>query len=337
MASFSGLIAGAKNAATSPVLGARQSLTNNATYGMMNVQSQINGGINRASSSAVNGLRSAAMSALTGDFSGAQSKLLGIPNDMTKASFGSDPSFASLAQGQANPGNPFQGINARQDALLNFNWFCMPPLLPGVTLPWYYVEAGTLPFRVIETQDVYRRGHFEKIPKTYSVSGLQLTFFLDNSMQTMMYLKRWQDLVLRYGKAADYANQGKWGRPHAPGDMGFYRNIPVSILSVNRQEVMTITYYDAWPTNIDSLQVVSDASGRLMATVDFATNDVDIDVMSASSSSGLQSAMQSKSPNGLMGFGLNTLSKVGSALSSIPSKVSNFFQPKPAEGTGGYF
>jgi hypothetical protein len=66
--------------------------------------------------------------------------------------------------------------------------------------------------------------------------------------------------------------RGGWGRPR--GAKGFFQDIPVHLLSVNKKEVLTITYLDCWPTNLAQLPLISDASTALQFEVEFATSDV---------------------------------------------------------------
>lgn len=232
--------------------------------------------------------------------------------------------------GNASPGNPMQGINARGDAVQDINWFCLPPQIPGASLPWYYVEAAVLPFREIEVASVYRRGHEEKYPDGYSVGDLSVTFFLDNTMAAMQYVTTWQSLVLANATAKDPRNQGRFGRARHVNGRGFYRDMQFHLLSVNKQKILSLVYYDCWPTSIDSFQVQSAEGNRMVLEVTFSVNDVDY-LASTASSLGLPSnftaAAQSSiggAINQAIGYGINRLSTFASA---IPDAVSNFFKP----------
>ena len=231
----------------------------------------------------------------------------------------------------ASPGNPMQGINARGDAVQDINWFCLLPELPGATLPWYYAEAAVLPFREFEVGTVYRRGHEEKFPDGYSVGDLSVTFFLDDTMASLKYITTWQSLVMANGSAKNPVNQGKFGRARHANGRGFYRDMQFHILSVNKQKILSVVYYDCWPTAMDSFQLQSAEGNRLMLEVTFSTNDVDY-LASSTNSLGLPSNFKAMptSVGGLvnqaLGYGINKLSTFASA---IPDAVSNFFKPTP--------
>lgn len=238
----------------------------------------------------------------------------GVLQGLTNAITGRQTSTSSKAEGSASDaGNALQGINARSDAILSFNWYCIPPAVGGKSLMWYYVEAGTLPFRQITTQTVKRRGHYEKIPSEYEIGDLQLTFFLDDSMSSMIYLDAWNNAVLRNKDVLTDSAQGLWGRPAE-----FYRDIPVHILSVNRKEVLTLTYIEAWPTNIDPLTVASGGSDRHVLDVTFACADVQVKITPTEAFKG-----SSATPPADGGF----LSNAERAISSgLPSSFSNFIR-----------
>ena len=271
MPSFSGMLGSMTAAAKAPVKQAGFDLKSALAASKTNVKAQVQMGINRAASAGVSGVLGAATQAITGDPAGALKTLTSVPGSMfSKAlglsdrQIGGSTQFAPLVEG-----NPLAGINQRQDAVLNYNWFASFPTLNGsAPLPWYYCETASLSWRVVDTQQVYRRSHHETLPKGYSVPNLRLGFMLDDSSQAMEYLTGWQELILGPFDGNN-RSQGNWGRP-----ADFWKPIVINVLSVNKQTLMTVTYADAWPINIETMNLVSSESGRLIAEVDFAVNDV---------------------------------------------------------------
>lgn len=321
MALFPGMTEGVRGAAMGPVLQSRNNVGNAIGSATSSFRGSLNGTVATVSSGVMNGVGNAAWNALNGgSFLGGLGAIPGnINRDLNRMWQPSTP----YSGGSANPGNALAGMAARQDAVLGFNWFCLMPEIPGAKLPWYYVEAASLPFRAFETQTIYRRSHDEKYPAGYSVADLTCTFYLDNSLASLQYIRAWQGLVLSNGDPRDPRNQGRWGRARSNSGNGFYRNIEFHVLSVNKQELLTMMYFDAWPTQVDTLQLVSDNGERLVLEVTFSVNDVDFlsSPMSASSMFGLKALGQN-----LPGFSMASLGSVGNI---IPQAVSSFFKPAP--------
>jgi len=183
-------------------------------------------------------------------------------------------SVSSYNNGGVQPGNALAGALARADPLMSFLWYCQPPTLIGdgvaSNLPWFYVEEASLPFRTYETRQIYREGRPRTYAGKYSVSDLQLTFYLDVGGVAMSYLTAWDNLIVAPFNVTDKVEQG--GRFRMPSV--YLKDIPIYILNVNKQELVQIVYTECWPTNLASLSLQSQASERLVAQVTFSVGDV---------------------------------------------------------------
>ena len=333
MPSFSGMMSSLTAAAKQPVSQAGFDLKSALNFSKTNMKAQAQYAVGRAAHAGVAGVLGAATQAISGDPAGALKTLGSVPGSMFNKALGITDSKASGGTQFAAPGegNALYGINARRDAVLNFNWFAVMPSIGGApSLPWYYCESASLSWRVIEIQSIYRRSHQEHLPKSYSVPNLRLGFMIDDSMNTMDYLMAWQDRILDPFNGKN-SSQGNWGRP-----ADFWKPIKINVLSVNKQTVMTVTYHEAWPINVETLNLVSSESGRLMAEVDFAVNDVSYEFQPAgnvaASNSGLYRTSTSSlngSVNGLvsavtkkaLGFATSGLSTISPSLARGVSKL----------------
>lgn len=304
MASFSNTIQRAAGAITAQATATAQSAR-------ASIRGTERGALNAAGSAAFGAAKgaigNAAGALFDGNPQGALDALFGAPNDVIDALTG---------VGQAAVGNVLQGINARQDAVLSTNWYCsLPDLaarsapgssyvsalknlgrnmlgmndLDGTTLPWYYVDIASLPFRQFDTHTVHRQGHNITLPKSYSMSGnLSMNFFLDESGRSLRYLRTWQGRVLANrtpsgrrtsGRSSATTSSdgngldGSWGRP-GNGSNGFFRDVTFVILSVNRDKLVTLTYHDCWPVSLPNLDLASDTATKLQFQVEFACNDM---------------------------------------------------------------
>lgn len=270
MPSLSELVGAAKSAAKQPVTQVGTDIRTAVQYGIAKGTYGVTTASRNVVQAGVSGVLGAATQAITGDVAGAAKTLQDLPSKMVNSVLGAKATKLLSSTGAASliEGNPYAGINARQDAVLNFNWYASFPAIDGIVLPWYYCERANLSWRNIETQQVYRRGHQETLPKSYSVAPLKLSFMVDDSCSAMTYLTTWQSKVLSLYEGSN-SRQGMWGRPS-----DFWKKISIYVLSVNKQKVVEFIYYDAWPSNPDSWELVSDAQGRLFMEVEFPVNDV---------------------------------------------------------------
>lgn len=307
MASFADILGQAKQSALNPVRSAKYQ----GQYGLASIKGAAAGAVQRTAYNVVNN----AIGAVTGGLFGSNNPLLPVP-DGTK-----------VAGRSGIVHNPLDGINARGEALLNFNWFCSLPTIGGFSLPWYYVEAATPVFQQIETTQIYRNGRHESFPKSYSIPNLRLTFFLDATGLSMQYLRAWQSLILMNQVShRDMENLGRWGRP-----ADYWQPISLYVSAVNKQEVLSFQYMNCWPLNIDSLQLVSNESGRLTAEVEFQVQDMDLTVEGVPllNQIGLGGKNFGQQIGNFLGFNSNSL--VGRGLASLnlpsfnlPSSISGF-------------
>jgi hypothetical protein len=188
-------------------------------------------------------------------------------------------------------GNDFAGINARGDALQNWCWYCVPPAIyntdainldaltvsslaaPLVWLPWYYVQAATLPDRDIQTRTIIRNGHAMHFPQSYSVGDLTLTLFLDSKNVARQWLRSWQHLVVSVDNPRNATNQGRFGLPYQ-----YKRDISFVVHSVRKKRVLHYKYIGCWPKSTSGLELTSGESQALTCDVTFAVEDVRVSV-----------------------------------------------------------
>lgn len=176
-------------------------------------------------------------------------------------------------------GNALAGALARADPMLSFLWYAeFPPLfpkdMPAQYLPWYYAEEATVPFRTYNTVSIFREGRQRHYPGTYNVDNLRISFYMDTSNVALDYLFAWHDLILSPTTIEDAATKsGLYGRP-----VDYKKNIIVYLLSPDKRTLAKLTYTECWPTNLDSLNLVSGSSERLVAHVNFSVGDVFVEL-----------------------------------------------------------
>jgi hypothetical protein len=147
-------------------------------------------------------------------------------------------------------------------------------LYPAVSLPWYYVQSATIPFRTIETESITRNSHKLHYPEGYSVATLSMEFFMDSASVAQKYLKAWGGLVLGNQDPSIWSNRGKWGYPaNYKKDINFY------ILSVTKRELLNLKYVGCWPTEPQALELASDNAAILTQRVNFHVEDVLVTVL----------------------------------------------------------
>jgi hypothetical protein len=182
-------------------------------------------------------------------------------------------------------------MNARGDALQNWCWYCVPPAIyntdaididditisslaaPLVWLPWYYVQAATIPDRTIQAASIQRNGHAMHFPESYSVDDLTLTLFLDSKNVARQWLRSWSHLVLSVDNPRNPANQGRWGLPYQ-----YKRDISFVVHSVRNKRVLHFKYIGCWPKSTGGLALASGSSEALTCDVTFAVEDVRVSV-----------------------------------------------------------
>jgi hypothetical protein len=161
------------------------------------------------------------------------------------------------------------GMQSRSDPLLSFMWFCIPPKVHGVSLPWYYVEEFTAPFRSFDVVTQYREGKVYHFAGQHSISNLSIRFYDDSTGKTGAYLEAWRKSVL--------SKDGLYNYPGGP--FGYKKNIKVVVLDVTKfGQVYTFNYKGCWPTTSEPFNLISGASDRIIPSQEFACDEVDIQV-----------------------------------------------------------
>lgn len=150
----------------------------------------------------------------------------------------------------------------------------------AMTLPWSYVETATLPFRTIQTKAIFREGRDRFYPDKYSIDALRLGIYADSSNIAIQYLQAWNNALIAPFAANNAATQGgSWGRP-----VNYKKTIYIYLVDVTQQVLASVQYVECWPTNIDSYQLNSDSSTRIVNEVTFSVGDVFVNLMPVSSS-----------------------------------------------------
>lgn len=244
----------------------------------------------------VNGALGAAGALIQGDLSGA-TQILGSTGSSILSELGlsaggllSNPgevigsSLNSIVDnGGITPGDSLRGALSRSDPMAAFSWYAqLPPINSSYgrsTLPWYYVEEATTPFRTFQSRQIFREGRYNKYPDKYSVDGLSLGLYGDVSGRTLSYLRAWEGSIMA---PFDYNSPEQGGGYQPPSS--FKKNIMIHLLAPNKQAIVTLIYTQCWPTNVDAWSLVSGSSERIVPRVNFDVGDVFITFTGASSS-----------------------------------------------------
>jgi hypothetical protein len=242
-----------------------------------NFVSNILGG---AKSQVVNGAGTALSQLAQGDVKGAIASLNQTAGDLVTN---------AADRGAADFGDDLGGMNARGDAMQNWCWYCLLPSIqnanaislpfagaPSMTLPWYYVEEATLPQRAFTHKQIDRNGHIANYVEGYTTDGLSLTFFLDSSNRSLMYLNAWCGQMVGNKDASNIENRGVWGLPK-----NYKKDITMIVTDVTKKTLITAKYFGCMPKDPSTLDLVSGQADRLKMKVDFAIDDVQITLQSA--------------------------------------------------------
>lgn len=239
-----------------------------------------------------------------GDLQGAFDSVAGIP--------GSVIDNAGTRGGTAF-GDGFAGLNARQDAVQDWCWYCILPTIGRQTLPWYYVTSASVPHRKISLDTVKRNGHSANYAQSYELNGnLNLKFFMDSSSKAYDYFKAWQRLVLGDNDPTVVGNQGLWGLPK-----DYKKSITIVVTSVTKKDLLIFKYLDCFPTDPQSLEVGAGTSAPMEFSLDFAVEDVAITVKN---DVGFLTNLEETAK----GFGLQALKGAGSLFDAVPSGLDFF-------------
>jgi hypothetical protein len=237
--------------------------------------------ISNAKNSITGGVTGGLQQIATGDIQGGVETILNSPADAL-ANLSGGPGF----------GDAMRGMQARDDALQNWCWYCiLPPiadgnaldigglvpklgtLQPQVSLPWYYVQTANLPQRNIQTESVNMNGHPVFFPESYSVDQLTLGLFMDSSSKVHKWLKAWQGQVLGNVNPQLAQNQGMWGLPAQ-----YKKTINIVLMNVSKKQMLNVKYLNCWPTSPTALELNSSEAEVLIQNVSFVVEDIDIRV-----------------------------------------------------------
>jgi len=148
------------------------------------------------------------------------------------------------------------------------------------SLPWYYVEEASLPFRNFSVKSIFREGRHRHYPDTYSIDNLNLHFYLDSTNAAFQYLQAWQNAIISPFSATNSAtSSGGFGRP-----VQYKQPIFIYILDTAQSQMAIIEYTECWPTNIGALNMDSGSSTRITAVVPFSVGDVFVNIVGVAQS-----------------------------------------------------
>lgn len=248
-------------------------------------------GINQAINVGLKDVTGAASQAISGNFSGALDTLLKGPTDL----LGSLGSSFGIGKGSilgfnsssgADPGNSLAGALARTDPQMAYDWYAiMPDISPlggaPVSLPWYYAEEATVPFRAFNVLSIFREGRQRHYPGTYNVDGLRLSLYADTTGAALQYLMAWNGALLSPTTSANQAALGGgYGR-----SKDYKKSIVIFMLNPDKQQLAKIEYIECWPINVEAISLESGASTRVQYHVNFSIGDVFVDIYSTAGTS----------------------------------------------------
>ena len=213
-------------------------------------------------------------------------------------------------------GDGLAGLMAREDAVQDWNWYCILPSIGGKQLAWYYVVSANTPHRKFNAETLRRNGHSVHLAESYEMSGnLSLKFFLDTSSKTHDYLKAWARAILSDADPTQARNQGIWGLPAE-----YKRAITIVVMSPDRKDLLTFKYLNCWPSDPQALELGAGSEAGLELTVDFQVEDVDLKVSNALGViDNLKNTARGMAFSALSG-GVNSIVQ---AFKSAPSATSN--------------
>lgn len=288
-----------KNDARGGVEAIKTGVKNQVQAQVNNVRNAARGAVDNAVRAGVSGVLGAAGSVLSGDLSGAGRQLMNIPGNMAGAagnavsgalrslgitsgstlSGGVEYLSVSSGPGGIPYGDALAGIMTRADPLHAYNWFCDLPQVNAngyaASLPWYYVEEATIPFRQFETRQVYREGRYKHYPGKYNVDSLRLAIYLDSDNTSLNYWQTWQNAILQPFNKATATSLGGGYRPPSQ----FKKDISFFLLDVRRQQIVNILYTECWPQQIDAFNLQSATSERLIGQVTLSVGDVFVNLL----------------------------------------------------------
>lgn len=249
---------------------------------------QVTGGLNQALTTGLADVKGGVSDILHGNFSGGLDKILSSPSDVMGSlskTFGISTGTNLSNPGGVAPGNSLDGILARSDPQMSYNWYAELPIVTPIGgqpkgLPWYFVEEATLAFRTFTPVSRFYQGRQQHIPSSYSVDSLSLAIYADTSNIALDYLTSWQGAVMRNMRRTDADKAGGgFGRPK-----DYYKTIPIYLLSNDKKTLCVIEYTECWPETIQAYSLNSGSSERIVNHVTFSTGDVFVTLFGVSNS-----------------------------------------------------
>lgn len=273
---------------------------------------QVTGGVNQAIAAGLSDVKGGVSDILHGNFSGGIEKILSSPQDVLGklgSTFGLSSGSKLSNPGGVTQGNSLDGILARSDPQMSYNWYAELPIVTPIGgqpkgLPWFFVEEATIPFRSFSKSSRFYQGRQQHIPTGYSLDSLQLAIYADTSNLALDYLTSWQGAVMKNMKKSDGDKAGGgFGRPK-----DYFKTIPIYLLSNDRKTLCIIEYTECWPETIQAYSLNSGTSDRVVNHVTFSTGDVFVNLygISNTGSKGMLPFAQS-AVNSLANFATKSL------------------------------
>jgi hypothetical protein len=304
MSSLSDIIAAAKAQIKTSTSESKSTLSNTFSIGTNDIKGevksfvpnliqgatrQVTGGINQALNAGLTDVRGGVSDILHGNFNGGLERILSGPSDVLGSlgkTFGLSTGSKLSNPGGVAPGNSLEGILARSDPQLSFNWYCQLPVVTAIGgqpkgLPWFFVEEATLAFRTFTPVSRFYQGRQQHIPGSYTVDALSLAIYADTANLALDYLTSWQGAIMKNMKRTDADKSGGgFGRPK-----DYYKTIPIYLLSNDKKTLCVIEYTECWPETIQAYSLNSGSSERIVNHVTFSTGDVFVTLFGVSNTS----------------------------------------------------
>jgi hypothetical protein len=122
----------------------------------------------------------------------------------------------------------------------------------------YRCEISQLPGRSLATLDRRTYGPAEKLPYLTTYNDIDLTFLIDGDMETKYFFDTWLDLV----------------NPKSSNDFNYKEDysttIQINQYDVTNQLSYSVQLIEAWPININQLDLDWSSDGAHKLTVTFA-------------------------------------------------------------------
>jgi hypothetical protein len=181
----------------------------------------------------------------------------------------------------------------------------------------FLCKSAEMPAIEVQTADFKPRGYgpSEKRPTGFELPILPTVFMVDSNFGVLKFFHRWMQTIVNYDVDGGYSSEVNGGqRPYEFGYRDEYAcTIEVTIYSQNQTDkTYTYKFYNAYPTNVGSVQVSWENQAEVMnLPVQFAYDAVKVEATTTGKVTG-----DFGSPNGILSF-LSSINTFGQALNNL--------------------